>query len=146
MKNLKKGFTLIELLVVIAIIGILSAVVLTSLSSARSKGKDGNIKASVSNLKSAAELYNNSNGFSYLDFCDSVTDQIADIAKFSTTVNANDCDDTASEYRVYVQLNNNPDETSMPNGAVWCIDSRGYSNVAPIDAQNSDSTVCETSI
>jgi len=35
--SIKKGFTLIELLVVIAIIGILSAVVLTSLNSTRNK-------------------------------------------------------------------------------------------------------------
>ena len=39
---MKKGFTLIELLVVIAIIGILSAVVLTSLTSSRDRANDAN--------------------------------------------------------------------------------------------------------
>ncbi len=61
MKNLKKGFTLIELLVVVAIIGILASVVLASLTTARSKGKDAAIQAQLSNMRAQAELYYASN-------------------------------------------------------------------------------------
>ena len=56
MKTHQRGFTLIELLVVIAIIGILSAVVLASLSVARNKGSGTSIKANMSSLRAQAEL------------------------------------------------------------------------------------------
>jgi prepilin-type N-terminal cleavage/methylation domain-containing protein len=57
-----RGFTLIELLVVIAIIGILSAVVLASLNSARAKGADAAVKSDLSSIRAQAELYYDSNG------------------------------------------------------------------------------------
>ena len=59
------GFTLIELLVVIAIIGILSAVVLASLNSARQKSRDAKRVADLKQVQLALELYFDDNSSAY---------------------------------------------------------------------------------
>lgn len=60
--NRRNGFTLIELLVVIAIIGVLSAVVLASLSSSRTKSRDASRVAELRQIQYALDLYFSANG------------------------------------------------------------------------------------
>ena len=61
-KNKIGGFTLIELLVVISIISLLSTVVMASLNSARSKGRDSERLQSMRELRNALELYKSDHG------------------------------------------------------------------------------------
>ncbi len=58
----RRGFTLIELLVVIAIIGILASIVMTSLASARAKGRYGRVVSELQSIDNAVEFVNNSTG------------------------------------------------------------------------------------
>jgi len=58
----KKGFTLIELLVVISIMALLSSIVMSGLSSARSKGRDSKRIQDMVQIRTALELYRTNSG------------------------------------------------------------------------------------
>jgi len=60
-----EGFTLIELLVVVAIIGLLSSVVLASLSSARTKARDARRLSDMHQIQIALDMYYHDNGGNY---------------------------------------------------------------------------------
>lgn len=61
-KTAVRGFTLIELMVVIAIIGMLSSVVIASLSTARLRARDASIRGEVQQFATLFELQFNTSG------------------------------------------------------------------------------------
>lgn len=62
LKNNQSGFTLVELLVVVAILGLLSTIVMTSLTGARKKARDARRVADLRQINTAIQFYINDNG------------------------------------------------------------------------------------
>lgn len=99
-RNKKEGFTLIELLVVIAIIGILSSVVLASLSGARQSAREANIIQNLSSAVTQGELYYNNNG-SYDGVCDDSDVQDIETGLAGTSDDGAFCWEATEQYTDY---------------------------------------------
>jgi len=146
---MKKGFTLIELLVVIAIIGILSSVVLASLSSARQKAFDTKVKTQLNQIKNGAEIYYTSN-FNYgvqTYSCSSTTvggmfaDTGSGLSKLGTSANYPVGENTiicnvATSGQAYAVSDN-----LLATSTYWCVDSTGASRQESTSLGSS--TVCQ---
>lgn len=159
-----KGFTLIELLVVIAIIGLLAAVVLAAVGTARNKGADAAVQSQVNQARSQAELYASDNGGnSYSGVCDAAVDVhglggvtgpgvlVGAASSTAATVVTGTggtlatgaetqvtCNDAANEWMVEAPL------TGSVAGSprMWCVDSTGTSK-ENTTAVNGGTTVCQ---
>ena len=129
MKKFSRGFTLIELLVVIAIIGMLAAVVLASLNSARNKGADAAKKSSVNNIRAQAEIvYDNAGTYDNICADPTVVNAVA--------ASAGSCTDSATAWAVATQLSNGT--------TAYCVDSTGNSDEATVVAATETAdTVCD---
>jgi prepilin-type N-terminal cleavage/methylation domain-containing protein len=137
MKNSKiytKGFTLIELLVVIAIIGLLSAIVMASLSGARSKGNDASVESNLNNIVTQSLVSNyspltitfsgvsstcGSNPSSFSS--DSIVQKQITAAYNSASNKTIYCLSNGSYWAVSA-LMSSPKNT----GDYWCVDSDGF--------------------
>lgn len=117
-KNSQKGFTLIELLVVVAIIGILAAVVIASLGSARKKANDAAVKSEMSSLRAEGEIILlESAAGNYSGVCGAPL--VTSIQK--RTNNGATCNDdgrTGGFWIIYAKLSNDN---------FFCADSTGFS-------------------
>lgn len=117
-----RGFTLIELLIVVAIIGVMSAIVLGALSSARTRGTDASIKSTMNSAPAAAQLYYDVyNNSSWTGVCSSDNGLNKIMTKLSQITTAA-CNGTGqSGWRAHALLK----ETNK----YWCLDYLGTKKV-----------------
>jgi len=127
------GFSLVELLIVITIIGILSTIILNSLSTSRARAYDSKVAQQLSSFRTAAEMYFNSqsptgygpaavncgsgifNNFDPQNGTPGVYIASGNLPEATVVV----CSSTDSAYAVKATL--------YDSNRYWCVDSKGAS-------------------
>jgi prepilin-type N-terminal cleavage/methylation domain-containing protein len=130
--NFSGGFTLIELLIVITIMGIISTIILRSISSSRAKAYDSKVEQQLRGFRTAAEIYftnQTPNSYGVNNSCSTgifVDFNPVDGSPGSYIKSANlptgteiDCYSNESAYAV--------EATLYASGSYWCVDSKGAS-------------------
>jgi|SRR3989344_3738143 len=129
----RRAFTLIELLVVIAIVGVLSAIVMTSLGDARTRGADASIKSNLASIRAQAELYysNNNDYGTQANSCTTAGSMFmadpkilearqAIEAAAGATASCRSGPNPTNSWAISVQL-----KGGTANAYYWCVDSTG---------------------
>ena len=147
-----RGFTLIELLVVIAIIGILSSVVLGSLSEARRKGQDAAVRSNLASARSQAQLFHESNLNSYEGVCDSgvlaggvksIYDTVSAAALAAGATSVGTGPSTATSATCNDDGETWAAEVPFVTGGFYCIDSVGAAATTTISLLGAGEMVCQ---
>ncbi len=131
----KKGFTLIELLVVITIIGVLSTIILGSISNSRNKAYNSKIEQQLSGFRTAAEIY----------FTNQTPNGYGPASSICSAGIFNNVDPINGSPGLYIAAGNLPDFSQVVCGSTdssyavkatlysgnkyWCVDNKGSSRL-----------------